>query len=149
MPRNKARYPARLMPSDELRAVWTQRGDMADDPGYDGRWLRFWKSTLDQLRDQGTWDDRDVGLLSEYVEWCRLADDHQREAEDNPYRVHAESGRVFAHPGFTHARDARREAREVRRELGLGPDGRAGAGLAWSGADGGGNDGDRGDQTGL
>lgn len=147
MPRS-AKYPEHLIPSTDLRAVWKQRGDMLDDPDYDTRWVKYWKAVLDQLRDQGTWDDRDVGLLAEFVEWSRLADDHQREAEDAPYRVHAESGRVFAHPGFAHARDARREAREVRRELGLGPDGRAAAGLTW-GDPGGGSNGDESDQEGL
>lgn len=151
MPRNAARYPDRLMPPLLTRGDWKARGKLLGDRGYDARWLRFWKAILDQLRDQQTWDDRDVRLLAEFVEWCRLAEDHQREAESEPYAMHPESGRRFAHPGFDKARDARVQAREVARELGLGPNGRAAAGLASGGAgrgDGGGG-GDGGDQSGL
>jgi phage terminase small subunit len=132
------------MPSKELRAIWRKRGEMLDDPDYDARWLAAWKATLDTCRDQETWDDRDLHLLAEYIDWRRLAQDHQAEAEDDPYRVHEESGRVFAHPGFQNALAARREARVVAEQLCLSPDARRGAGL-----DDGGEDGPSGDQAGL
>lgn len=145
MPRNAAKYPDRLLPPPRLRSAWKTRGDMLDDEDYDARWLRFWKRTLDACREQGTWDDRDLDTLAEFVEWRRLAADHQAEAEDNPYRTHAESGRVFAHPGFDKARDALREARELAGALLLTPDARRDAGLE----DDEGDDGPHGDQAGL
>jgi phage terminase small subunit len=144
MPRRRDLYPERLMPSKDLRALWRHRGAMLEDPDYDARWLAAWKETLDLLRDQGTWDDRDLRLLAEYIDWRRLGDDHQAEAEQDPYRVHAESGRVFAHPGFQNAVAARREARAVAQLLLLSPDARREAGL-----DDGGEDGPNGDQAGL
>lgn len=133
------------MPRRPLRDAWAARGRALKDRGYSARWLRFWKATLDTLREQGTWDDRDVDVLAEYVEWRRLAEQHQREAEASPYQEHSESGRVFAHPGFAQARDARREAREVARQLLLTPEARREAGLDEEGDD----DVPTGDQAGL
>jgi phage terminase small subunit len=144
MPRNRTQYPDRLMPGKELRQLWKQRGEMLEDPDYDARWFAVWKVTLDLCRDQETWDDRDLHLLAEYVEWRRLAEDHRSEAEGDPYQTHEESGRVFAHPGFQNALAARREARTVAEQLCLTPEARRAAGL-----DDGGDDGPIGDQAGL
>jgi phage terminase small subunit len=143
MPR-AARYPERLMPPKRTRDAWRTRGRELGDKDYAARWLRFWKATLDACRDQATWEDRDVGILAEFVDWSRLAADHQAEAESSPYQTHEESGRKFAHPGFVLARDARREARVLAAELLLTPESRRLAGYDEEAPDA-----PKGDQAGL
>lgn len=83
-------------------------------------WRRFWRQVVIELQDQGTWRDRDVRLVVEFVDWVRLADFHARQAAQAPYRLHPQSGRVFAHPGWRLEISARREARIVAGLLGLG-----------------------------
>lgn len=145
MPRD--RVPKRLLPPDELVERWREIAALRDEDvaDYVDRWKRTWMRLLRVCRDQDTWDDRDVDVLLELIEWRRLAEDHQREAEDAPYRMHPESGRVFAHPGFDKARDARREARECAAQLLLTPEARRAADLDDDEED----DGPHGDQAGL
>lgn len=125
MPRNKAKFPDRLLPPPDIRALWRQSAlelglQARRIVAYQAKWLRFHKDVLDELREQGTWEDRDVRLLIEFVEWTRKGDMHARMANADPYRVHVESGRVFAHPGFKLEAEARREARIVAEKLMLG-----------------------------
>lgn len=143
------RVPKRLEPPAELvdrwREVAERRGaDVDEVDEYVDRWKATWMRVLRTCLKQGSWDDRDLDVLLELIEWRRLAHDHQAEAEQNPYKVHPESGRVFAHPGFDKARDARREARELSAELLLTPEARRIAGLEDEDEDG-----PSGDQAGL
>lgn len=142
-------WPRRLLPPQELIDRWQEIAERRDEPveAYVARWTGVWRRVLRACQDQGTWDDRDLDLLLELVEWRRLADHHQREADDDPYTEHRESGRVFAHPGFDKARDARREARELAGQLLLTPESRRAAGLDDEGDDDGA--GGATDQTGL
>lgn len=148
MPRNKDRYPDHVLPSRERRAEWKQIAAINDDPDYDRRWLAFWKQTLDQLRDQRTWEDCDVPLLDEFVKWVRQAEDHRAAAESDAYQTHTESRRVFAHPGFGLERAARQEARAVARLLAIDPEARWEAGAGGEPA-GGEDDAPESDQAGL
>lgn len=83
-------------------------------------WRSFWRRTVLELMEQGTWEPRDERLLAEFVEWSRLADFHARAAAAAPYVKSSASGRVFAHPGWRLEREARREARLVADRLLLG-----------------------------
>ena len=80
-------------------------------------WVRLWYSTLDVLLEQGTWRPEQRRDLEAYCHACRLSEFHRRQAENEPYTAHAESGRVFAHPGFGLARDAQREQRALAEVL--------------------------------
>lgn len=146
MPREH--IPRALLPPDALAKRWAEIAERRDDEPkkYVEYWTATWRRVLKICRAMESWEDSDAELLGELIEWRRLADYHQHEAEDAPYRTHAESGRVFAHPGFDKARDARREARECMTELGLTPRARAEAGLMDDPED---DDGPTGDQAGL
>jgi hypothetical protein len=115
------KIPARLLPHERLLKTWREaaRHLKVDSPAYVRRWTKFWTGCILELQKQQTWEDRDVRLLEEFVEWTRKADFHATLAGAAPYQVH-ESGRTFAHPGFRLEQDARREARVVAEKLLLG-----------------------------
>lgn len=120
MPR---KHPPRLLPSTELRDRWELDADSLGvaAKAYIAKWRKFWTTTLEELQDQETWEDRDIVRLAEYVEWMRKADFHGTKAAAAPYKV-GDSGRVYAHPGFKLEQEARREARIVAAQLLLGLD---------------------------
>lgn len=127
MPRDRSKYPDRLLPTDKTRKQWrvaagklaVEVDDQISPDTYVKDWMKFWKDALDELRDQNTWEDRDVRRLAEYVEWMRLADFHGRIANADPYNT-GDSGRTFAHPGFKLQQDAMIQARIVAEKLLIG-----------------------------
>lgn len=126
MPRNLAKYPKHLAPAPELLKLWKAAGtelyprSSQAQTAYVRRWRSFWNKVLDELRDQNTWEDRDLRLLAEFVEWTRKADFHHRMAAADPYTTHLESGRTFAHPGWKLEEAAAQQARIVAEKLLLG-----------------------------
>jgi phage terminase small subunit len=78
-------------------------------PDLDDASKTFWRRTLGQLKQQGTWRDSDVPTLKRYVRACELARRARAQTPDHG-TTRGAAGQFVEHPLIRTARDAERDA---------------------------------------
>ena len=97
-------------------------------PDLDNASKTFWRRTIGQLKQQGTWQDSDVPTLERYVRACELA---RRSREHTPDHgtTRGAAGKFVEHPSIRTAREAEPDAHKYAEALLLMPADRRKLGL--------------------